>query len=99
MRLRKAIMLDSSEGSRGGAPGLAADRVRHTVMWSASTRQNNTQSAGKGKRHDRLRQGNRHSRRRLLLVPGSCIRRPEGGGVGRLRLYGGKDGEPRLRGR
>src|SRR6266853_2433059 len=80
------------------APGLAADRIRHTVMWSAPTRQNNTLTAKKGKRHDRRREGSRHSCRRLFLVPGGGIRRPQGRGFGGVRLHGRKDGEPEVRG-
>src|SRR5712691_9577294 len=98
-RLRKRPMLDSSEGSVRCAPGLAARRIRNTVMWSGSTRQNNTQTAKKGKRHGRRREGNRDSCRRLFLVPGGRIRRPGGCRIGRVRLHGRKHGEPHLRGR
>src|SRR5258706_7511301 len=97
--LRTRLIFDSSESRYDASRAWPRTRIRHTVMWSASTRQNNTLTAKKGKRHDRRRKGNRHSCRRLFLVPGSRIRRSQGRGIGRVRLHGGKDGKPWLRGR
>src|SRR5437899_476455 len=47
-RLRKRLMLDSSEGRYRTRRAWPADRIRHTVMWSALIRQNSTPTAKKG---------------------------------------------------
>src|SRR6266853_4970931 len=96
--LRKRLIFHSSESRYDASRAWPRTRIRHTVMWSASIRQNSTLTVKKGKRHDRRREGNRHSGRRLFLVPGGRIRRPQGRGIGRVRLHGGKDGRPQLRG-
>src|SRR6266849_7988698 len=96
--LRKRLIFDSSESRYDASRAWPRTRIRHTVVWSASTRQNNTLTVKKGKRHDRRGEGNRHSCRRLFLVPRGRIRRPQGRGIGRVRLHGRQDGEPQLRG-
>src|SRR5712671_595147 len=53
--LRKRLIFDSSESRYDASRAWPRTRIRHTVMWSASTRQNNTLTAKKGKRHDRRR--------------------------------------------
>src|SRR6266571_5316757 len=96
--LRKKLIFDSSESRYDACRAWPRTRIRHTVMGSPSIRQNNTLTVKKGKQHDRRRERNRHSCRRLFLVPGGRIRRPQGRGIGRVRLYGRQDGESQLRG-
>src|SRR6266496_2603667 len=48
-RRRKRLMFDSAERSVQRAGLLAADRIQHTVMRSAPTRQNNTLTVKTGK--------------------------------------------------
>src|SRR6267154_2241721 len=94
--LRKRLIFHSSESRYDASRAWPRTRIRHTVMWSASIRQNSTLTVKKGRPHDRRREGNRHSGRRLLLVPGGRIRRPEGREFGRVRLHGWQDGESQL---
>src|SRR5882672_173031 len=92
--LRKRLIFDSSESRYDACRAWPRTRIRHTVMWAASIRQNSTLTVKKGRPHDRRREGNRHSCRRLFLVPGGRIRRPQGGGSGKVRLQGGKTANP-----
>src|SRR5258708_21535668 len=67
--LRKRLIFDSSESRYDASRAWPRTRIRHTVVWSASTRQNNTLTVKKSKLHDRPVEGNPHSCPSLFRLP------------------------------